>query len=270
MAPLARLLVARGVPFAAAEERLKRAMVEAARAAHPGGLPHRLVSRIATTTGLSRREVTRLTRDQAPPASPRSHVAQLFTRWRTARAYRDARGRPRTLARHGAAPSFEALARSVTQDVHPRSLLDELVRLGLACHDAESDTVSLALADFVPSADRTRMLDFLAHNVGDHLAAAVDNVTGPAPQHLERAVFAHGLSPQSLAVADAFVRETWSRLLAELAPLLEKLIGEDDADPARQTDRRLRVGLYAYAERDREAAPAPEPARRRPARPPSP
>ena len=37
-------------------------MVQAAQEAHPDGLPHRLVSRIATITGINRREVTRLTR----------------------------------------------------------------------------------------------------------------------------------------------------------------------------------------------------------------
>jgi len=261
MDPLARLLVARGVPFAAAQESLKRAMVAAARAAHPDGLAHRLVSRISTTTGINRREVTRLTLAEDAPAAPRrSVVAELFARWRTAPKYRDARGRPRSLPRQGDAPSFEALARSITQDVHPRSLLDELVRLGLATHDAARDVVVPSLAEFVPSADRARMLDFLANNVGDHLSAAVDNVLGPTSRHLERAVFAHGLSPESVAVAQAWMFEAWDRLLGELAPMLENLIAQDDADPARQTDQRFRAGLYAYAERDKASGPAPAPA----------
>jgi hypothetical protein len=260
MNPLARLLVARGVPFAAAQERLKRAMVEAARAAHPDGLPHRLVSRISTTTGINRREVTRLTQaHDAPPPPRRSVVAELFAHWRTAPGYRDARGRPRVLPRQGDAPSFEALARGVTQDVHPRSLLDELVRLGLATHDARTDKVVPSLAEFVPSADRARMLDFLANNVGDHLAAAVENVVGSTPRHLERAVFAHGLSPESVARAEAWVEDAWKRMLAELVPVIEKLIAEDDADPAREKNRRFRSGLYAYAALDEPAAAAPPP-----------
>ena len=61
--PLARLAVSQGVPFSVAEAALKQAFVEAAREALvDAGLPeHRLVSRISTTTGLNRREVTRLT-----------------------------------------------------------------------------------------------------------------------------------------------------------------------------------------------------------------
>src|SRR4051812_809384 len=62
MRPLARLLVARGVPFAAAEESLKTAMIEAGLAAHPDSQPHRAASRVSAATGINRREVTRLVR----------------------------------------------------------------------------------------------------------------------------------------------------------------------------------------------------------------
>ena len=259
MLPLARLLVARGVPYAQAEESLKSAMVDAARDAHPSGLPHRLVSRIATTTGINRREVTRLTRAQSEPAPPqRSAAAEAFTRWRTASAYSDAQGRPRTLPRQGNAPSFESLARSVTQDVHPRSLLDELLRLGLASHDVEHDTVTLILDAFVPSTDRARMLEFLAHNVGDHLSAAVANVLGPTPRHLERAVFADGLSPVAVVAAEAWVADAWRDLLANLVPFLEKLLAAEAHEPASGRQERFRAGLYAYTAHDGGAPTKPE------------
>ena len=251
MLPLARLLVARGVPYAQAEESLKTAMVQAAREAHPDGLPHRLVSRIATTTGINRREVTRLTRFDSAPAEPqRSAAANTFMRWRTNPAYLDAQGRPLTLARQGDAPSFESLARGVTQDVHPRSLLDELLRLGLARHDADADSVALILDAFVPSTDRVRMLEFLAHNVGDHLSAAVANVLGPLPRHLERAVFADGLSSQAIASAEAWVADAWRDMAAALVPFIEKLIADEAHEPADARQQRFRAGLYAYTERD--------------------
>jgi hypothetical protein len=250
--PLARLLVARGVPYAQAEESLKTAMVQAAQEAHPDGLPHRLVSRIATITGINRREVTRLTRmEGVPHAEPqRSAASQTFSRWRANPDYLDAQGKPLTLRRQGEAPSFESLARGVTQDVHPRSLLDELLRLGMARLDDETDTVTLIHDAFVPSTDRVRMLEFLAHNVGDHLSAAVANVVGPAPRHLERAVFADGLSPKAVAAAQAWVAEAWHKMAADLAPFIEKLIAEEANEPDSGRQQRFRAGLYAFTERD--------------------
>ena len=53
------------------------------------------------------------------------------------------------LPRQGAAPSFESLAQEITRDVHPRSLLDELCRLGLATWDEAGDTVALSREAFV-------------------------------------------------------------------------------------------------------------------------
>ena len=58
--PLAELAVQCGLPYAPVEELVRRAFVGAADAAHPDLLPHRKVSRISTTTGINRREVTRL------------------------------------------------------------------------------------------------------------------------------------------------------------------------------------------------------------------
>jgi pyrroloquinoline quinone (PQQ) biosynthesis protein C len=258
MTPLARLLVARGVPYANAEECLKIAMVDAARAAHPDGLPHRLVSRIATTTGINRREVTRLTRPEAEqPAPQQSTAAATYTRWRTSPAYADAQGRPRVLPRQGDAPSFESLARGVTQDVHPRSLLDELLRLGLASHDVDSDTVTLTLHAVPARADQARMLEFLAQNVGDHLSAAVENVLGPTPRHLERAVFADGLSHAAVAAAEAWVAEAWREMLATIVPFLERLIADEASLPASERQQRLRTGLYAYTAPDVDAPAKP-------------
>jgi hypothetical protein len=260
LAPLARLAVARGVPFAALEDLLKHALVLAAAAAHPGIAPHRSVSRISTVTGIHRREVTRLTRSApAPGERGRSLAGEVFTRWLGDRAYRDRKGQPRVLPRQGRAPSFEALAQAVTRDVHPRSLLDELVRLKLARHDADADTVELVREGFVPTGDVRRMLGLLAANAGDHLAAAVDNVLGGGRRHFEQAVFADGLLPEAMAEVHALVGPQWKRLLEELVPQLTRLVEAGDAAAGGER-RRVRIGLYAYDDDDDDGAAAPAPA----------
>lgn len=253
--PLARLAVAKGMPFAVIEAELKRAFVEAAREAHPQLPAHRAVSRIATATGLNRREVTRLTQQADPPPARRPVAAELFARWVSDASYRDRHGRPRELPRQGNAPSFESLAQSVTRDVHPRSLLDELVRLGLAVHDAERDTVQLVRDAFVPRGDAERMLGFLGHNVGDHLDAAVANVLGDGREHFEQAIFADALSAQSLERVRELVSTQWRALASALVPAIESLIAQDRA-AARAADRRLRIGLYTFNDRT-DVAPTP-------------
>ena len=263
MSSVARLGVGRGLPYAAVEELLRQAFVQAAAQAHPGLPAHRKVSRISTTTGINRREVTRIVQQQQsrePVARPRSLASEVFAHWRTQAPYRGSDGRPVSLPRQGAL-SFESLAQAVTRDVHPRSLLDELVRLGLAHWDEPTDQVSLLRETFVPTGDLTRQLGFLGDNVGDHLRAAVENVLGAEDRlHFEQAVFADGLTAASMASVRPQVHAQWQALLAALVPTLEARVAADAAvQPAPQG--RLRVGLYTYHEGAEPEAPPVERAR---------
>ena len=249
MQPLAALAVARGMPYGTAEEMLKTAFVDAARTAHSNAAAHRLVSRISTVTGLNRREVSRLTQagSSGAPMRParRSPATQVFTRWAAEPSLKTAKGKPLPLPRQGPAPSFEELARSVNRDVHPRSLLEELCRLGLVRIDG--DTVHLVRESFVPEGDTARMLGFLGSNVGDHLRAAVANVLSDPPQHLEQAVFADELSHVSLDEFRQVMRTQWQALLQATVPRLHRLI-EADRTAKRTQDQRVRIGLYMFSE----------------------
>ena len=260
LVPLARLAVERGVVYPLIDELLRGAFVDAARAAHPDRAAQRGTSRLSAATGLTRREVTRLLQP-APPAEPRrrSPATEIFTRWLTDRQWRGDRDAPRPLPRQGPAPSFESLAQSVTRDVHPRTLLEELLRLGLAEVDENSDTVRLLRETFVPSGDEARLFGFLGANVGDHLSAAVANVLTRAPRHLEQALFADELSAVSIERLRPVVAAQWQALVRDLAPQVQRLI-DDDRAAGRPPDQRLRVGLYTFAEAVPAAAAAtPDP-----------
>ena len=248
--PLARLCLGQGLPYAHAEEVFKRAYVRAARDARraAGADSRRDVSQVATATGLSRRDVGRVSAALRPRALQRlSPVTQVFTRWASEPTYRHGNGRIRKLPRQGPAPSFEALATSVTRHVHPRSLLDELLRLGLVALADDGESVVLQKDRAVPQHDDERLFGMLAANVGDHLAAAAANVLHRDRRHLEQAVFAHGLSDEAVAAAGELVQQQWRRLLADMAPALQRLI-EADTAAGREGRQRLRVGLYSYHE----------------------
>jgi Family of unknown function (DUF6502) len=249
--PLATLAIASGMPFVVIEETLKTAFVDAARRAHPGLPAHRMVSRISTVTGLNRREVTRISETPLDAAAAkRSPANRVFAKWLTEPALKGAQGEPRALPRQGPAPSFESLARSVTQDVHPRSLLDEMCRLGLARVD--DDTVYIDANSFVPRGDPTRMLGFLGQNVGDHLRAAVANVLIDPPAHHEQAIFADELSAASIDEFRSVVRAQWKLLLDATVPALQRLIDADRA-AGRPQDHRVRLGLYSFNDRMTDA-----------------
>jgi hypothetical protein len=246
--PLARLAVASGLSYARIDEVLRQVLVEAASAAHPALPPHRRVSRISTTLGLNRREVTRLTRvESAQALAPPSHATRLFLKWQSDARFRNPTGKLKRLPRHGTGRTFEKLAHEITRDVHPRSLLDELCRLGLARHDKEHDSVELIAEAFVPRDDRGRMLGFLGANVGDHLEAAVSNVLGEGREHFEQAIFADELSGESVRAFRDTIRRQWQALRTATVPALETLI-EVDRAVGRAQDQRIRIGLFSWTE----------------------
>ena len=248
LVPIARLCLAHGITFATADEVLKRAFVQEANALQPGAAEHGKVSRISTATGINRREVTRLTKMEAPERTTKQPLAsEILARWTTDHSYRNQNGEPRMLNRLGPAPSFEALAQTITRDVHPRSMLDELIRLELVSYDEKLDLVSLTRNDFVPKSDSRQMLNFLGDNVGDHLDAAIANVLHDGKCHLEQAVFADELSAESIEALRPLFIARWKALREEMVPAITTLT-EADKLAGRAQDQRVRIGLYTFTD----------------------
>lgn len=262
LVPLARLCIAHGLPHAPVEELLKRAFVRAAREARQaaGAAGARDVSQVATATGLSRREVARLSGDLPElPAQRPSPAGRAYAHWMTHPDYAGPDGLPAALPRSGAAPSFDTLAQAITRHVHPRSLLDEMLRLGLARLSDDGLTVYFEPDRVSPTQDDAQMFGFLGANVGDHLAAATANVVHRDRRHFEQAIYADELSEASAAAIADLARTQWAKLRAELIPELERLIQADQA-AGRPGTHRARLGLFTYNEPDPEPTDAKPPA----------
>ena len=130
---------------------------------------------------------------------------QIVARWLGDPAYHDREGRPRVLPRtpsKGGAESFAALVEKVSKNVRPRSVLDELVRLGVAEVDAD-DRVHLVTRGFVPAKELDAKAFYFGEALHDHLAAGVHNLEGGKPAWLERSVYYDELSPAAVAQLQA-------------------------------------------------------------------
>lgn len=246
LSPLAKLCLAKGISIQTAEEVMRRAYVQAATEDCKGHNPARLTSRISTMTGLTRREVARLQAQDAPTQpQTRSLATDVLTYWTSQSEYVNKKGLPICIPRTGEAPSFEALAASVTRDVHPKSILSDMVRLGLVTHNEKNDTVAVVEAIYVPKADWPQMVGFIGANVGDHLQASVENVLHGGGQHFEQSLLADELSEESLQAAKSMINAQWRDLMTQLGPQLQALMALDKA-LKREQSQQLRIGLYSF------------------------
>ena len=232
-APLARLLLARGVVFPDFAERMRAHYIAAAEA-QAGKTTD---SRLSVLTGLQRREVTRL-RGFVPRDVRPNPLARLVALWHTDPDWAPD-GTPLPLPRNGPAPSFEALAWSVRRDVHPRTMLDALTASGtVAVTEGE---VRLARASYQPLAGSEDQLAYLARNLGDHLGTATGNVLGAGPPQFERAVHygeLTGAQVRELAEAHAEGQMALFEGLSQRAALMKR------EGPG--GDRRFRAGAYFH------------------------
>lgn len=246
LVPLARWLVHNGVTYASFAPALKSVFVEAARRelAESGG--KQTDSALSVLSGVQRRDIRQLDDDallQAQPKTP-SIASQVFTRWLTDPALRDKRDAPMPLPKSGTAPSFDALARELSSDVHPRTLLAEMERLGLVRVDG--DSVQLQSQAFVPQRGFDEMVEIFAANASDHLAAAAHNLRGDGDKFLEQSVFASGVSARSAQALAGLARKLWRPAFQQMARDATKAYQQDQRSG--DAAMRMRFGVYFYAE----------------------
>lgn len=248
--PLVRLLIARGITLPAAVEMLKDAYVKVAVTDFRLGDAPPPDTRVSLLTGVHRKDIRRLRdADRAPEDMTALNVlSEVVTRWATDRRYRTRDGKPRVLPRSSTARhpvSFASLAYSISSDLKPRPILDELVRLGMVALDAE-ENVTLNVAAFVPPKDADERNFFLGENVGDHLAAGVHNLSGGDPPYLDQAIYSDDLSPESVNALLHLSREQWAEVLQVVVRRTAELEAKDRA--AGRATHRINVGMYFYAE----------------------
>ena len=245
--PLVLWMIRSGVGYAEFAQALKPVFLAQARLELERNGQRDSDSAISLLSGLHRKDVrafreashealARVKEDGTSWGKP-SAANQVFTRWLSRDHWSD------TIPFSGEAPSFESLAREVSKDFHPRAVLQEMLRLGVA-RELDSQ-VQLLREAFVPDTKHRESRELLAGSVADHLAAGVHNLTGTTSQKfLEQSVFADGLSAESVQELNLMANTLWAQVLqavmARAVPLCERDLNHPDP-------QRFRLGLFTFA-----------------------
>lgn len=134
LAPLARILLRCGVSYTEFSELAKQAFVSAASTDY--GVRNRPTNtaRVAVMTGLSRKEVSRIRgigqRQRKPSPSNVTLPAAVLNAWYTDSRYMERQGVPKVLSFAGPNNSFSSLVRSISRDIPPGAMRQELIRAG--------------------------------------------------------------------------------------------------------------------------------------------
>lgn len=260
--PLVRVMLARGLQYPAIAEMLKSLFVEIADKEFKLDTKRQTDSRVSLLTGVHRKDVKRLRRGP-PEASKKlspeiSLTAQIIAAWNANPAYIDADGAPLPLARFaqdGGERSFETLVKSISTDIHPRAVLDEWLRRGIAEIDSQN-LVSLRIEAFIPAEGDAEKIFYFAHDLHDHVAASAHNVTGKTPPMLERCVHYDGLDAEAIALIREQATRQGMRALRAINTRAAEALAAGRDKPSQSTSR-MTFGVYFYEE---PQSPGPQPA----------
>jgi hypothetical protein len=250
MRPLVRILLRNGVPFGVFTDYAKQAYVQVA--AREFGVPGRKpsVSRIALLTGLTRKEVSRLWKqeDPAPPAVERyNRAARVIGAWVRDPAFHDSRGRPAALPFEGER-SFSELVRRSGRDVPPRAVLDELLRVG-AVLGQKNDRLRLVTRAYVPRNGDEDKLAILGTDVSALIEAIDHNLTHPPDEaFFQRKVAYDNLVGEVLPELRTRAATRSQSLLEALDELMSQHDRDANPDAEGSGRHRAMLGIYYFEE----------------------
>lgn len=254
MRPLVRAMIAQGITAPALYRIIKRIYVDVAESDFRIDGERQTDSRISMLTGVHRRDVRTFREEGSATGDGLGEkvttIASVLGRWLADPATRDQDGRPRPVPRSAAdGPSFDALVRAASTDIRPRTVLDELLRQGLV--EIEDGLVHLRADAFLGPADPDQKVHFFAENVGDHIAAAVDNLLADEAPFMERAVFYNRLTAASVDEIETEARRLGGDALVALNAMAHDRQAADLA--AEDGTHRFRFGIFFYREDEASA-----------------
>jgi len=257
--PLVRILLRQGISFAEFADILKAVYVEVAVSDFKVEGKRGTKSRIAVITGLTRKEVSRVIEiagtEKEGARSNLNRVARVLAGWHTDPDFIGPYGMPLEIRYEEeglSAVTFSKLVRRYSGDMSPRSMLDELMRVGVVI-ETEPGWLNVLRRDYEPQS----LAQDSFERVGEVVKNFIDTVdfnlqkeeTGRS--RFERIVY----SPEGIRTADMdrfgkFVNERCQALLEEIDNWIAQLdLPEKDEN---EGITHTGVGIYHYIERPDE------------------
>lgn len=257
--PLVRILLRHGISFAEFADILKAVYVEVAVSDFKVERKKGTKSRIAVITGLTRKEVSRIIEiagtELEGARSNLNRVARVLAGWHTDPDFIGPYGMPLEIKYEDeglSAVTFSTLVRRYSGDMSPRSMLDELMRVGVVV-ETEPGWLKVLRRDYEPQSLAQDSFERVGEVVKNFINTVDFNLqkeqTGQS--RFERIVYSpEGIRTKDLNRFNRFVNERCQALLEEIDNWIAQLDLPDKENNEGVTH--TGVGIYHYIERPDE------------------
>jgi len=253
MRPLARMLLRSGIGFPQFAEISKQAFLLEAQSEKDGRGRSANLSRIAIKTGLSRKEVARLSKRLSDACTKsRSerlvdfqslHAERVLQLWHSGARFVDHRGSPRELPFLDDEISFSALVKAAGGDVPAGAVRAELLAAG-AILETEDGLLRPVKRHFVPSDVGEELLVGFTHMIYPVLEGVARNTDERCSvPFIQRLVYSDRLSPDA---APLFRRVAREQVTAFVESVDDWLSANELPDSGSRQPSRYGIGVFYF------------------------
>jgi len=243
--PLIRVMIRNGVSSGSFEELVRKAYVDEAFTLGKSLNVKTTISSVSAQTGLSRKEVKRLTEldanHNADIEQKYNRAIRVISGWLNEKKFIDSNGGAKTLPLNGSENSFSALVKQFSGDIPTKAMLDLLI--AAECVSVDDNEVQLIKHAYVPGKDSAEVINILGNDTNELINTIDHNLTAQENnKRYQRKV--------STAVLNKDAVEEFKKLSNNQAQvLLENLdawVSQNEVDPEDENARYVSLGIYYY------------------------
>ncbi len=246
--PLVRILLRHGISYNTFADLAKWAYIDVA--TREFAIPGRkqTTSRVSILTGLTRKEVKRISElkhpeDQAS-AERYNRAARVITAWQREAEFLEPDGQPKALPMAGEEASFTELVRRFSGDIPARAIKDELLRVG-AIEELDDGRVRLLARAYIPKRSEKDKIHILGTDVAFLISTIDHNLQTDLSEPFFQRKVAYDNLPQEILPR---FRQMAAEKAQSLLEKLDKWLAQHDRDtnPEIKGTGRHRAGLGIY------------------------
>lgn len=140
------------------------------------------LSRLSVMSGVHRRDVMRLYRDEEEPKPSTNLIGKVLGQWLQDRRFCDSPGKPKVLSCAGVGNQFARLVESVSKDLNSYTVLFELERIGAV--ERTKKGLRLLHSSYVPKGNLLAGIEMMSRDVSDLMQAVQENLESETPRNL--------------------------------------------------------------------------------------
>ena len=240
--PLIRVMIRNGVSCGNFEELVRKAYVDEAFSA---GKPKTTISSVSAQTGLSRKEVKRLTElndtHHTDIEQKYNRAVRVISGWVNDEKFIDDTGKAKILPMDGDDGSFSALIKKFSGDITTKAMLDLLLAADCVTHSGNN--VELIKHAYVPGNDSTEVIRILGTDTNELINTIDYNLTADENnKRYQRKVSTAVLNKDAMEEFKMLANRHSQSLLEEL----DAWLSENEIDPDDESARYVSLGIYYY------------------------